>query len=123
MRCASSLPVQYLPLLLELKTLSSSIRQYIIQELETQSDASIASIEESQGDIGHLRKVTLTLEQYHDDVERWITSLEDEFEPVVNTYEDSDDIPSTLPFTPPERAPISLGLLENSLSGTILSRI
>jgi hypothetical protein len=73
----AQIPLDYIPLVLHLKTLPHALRVSIAKDILRDSDASVAS--------------TTLLEEFEhkaappgelSDVERWVSGLEDDFEPV-----------------------------------------
>jgi hypothetical protein len=78
------IPGEYIPLVLHLKTLSHALREQIAKDLICDSDCSVAT--------------TTLFEEDEDkeprqlsDVERWVSGLEDEFEPVPQVDDEFDE--------------------------------
>ena len=120
MRCTSLISPQYLTLLLELKTLPSSVRHHIVQDLVSNSEGSQATTSEDRWEDqeSYSSQVRTDVEDSLDDVGKWICGLEDEFEPIPRAEEDVDDVEFTSTKTMTTKPSISIEL-ETSVPGKL----
>jgi len=79
------IPGEYIPLILHLKTLPHVLRNQIAQDLLWDSDGSVASTAFQEED---KRETPRELS----DVKRWVSGLDDEFEPVPPAEDEFDEI-------------------------------
>jgi hypothetical protein len=89
MRCrlGQLLPLEYIPILLEIKSLPHYIREQIAKDIAPKSDDSIISLGETNIAEGPCISDTANdIEEDFADVKRWVDSLEDEFEPIIDQF-------------------------------------
>jgi len=78
------IPGEYIPLILHLKTLPHALRNQIAKDLLWDSDGSVASTLFQEED----KRETL---RDLSDVDRWVSGLDDEFEPVPLADDEFDE--------------------------------
>jgi hypothetical protein len=83
MRCSSSaITAEYLPILIQLKSLPESIRREIALDILPKSDDSIASTADGKINDGTTLNYA-SLDDDGEDVRRWVECLDDHFEPML----------------------------------------
>ena len=88
---SSNFSLDFVPLLLRLKSLPDHIRRQLAREISPKSDDSICSFSRIEEDGSISRMTCLTVEESMIDVQRWVDALEDEFEPMMGLLTSDED--------------------------------
>lgn len=87
----ASFSLDFVPLLLRLKSLPYHIRRQIACEIFPKSDDSVYSLSQIEEDGSVSGMTCLTVEESMIDVQRWVDALEDEFEPMMGLFTGDED--------------------------------